>query len=141
MAQRDCPYQIAGGEHWFICGESTGRLGGAMRQESMTDAVLERNKLNKQRDALMVERRNLVKADNAKHEQAARQQALATVTADANGWFQFDGIEPGSYSLYARMNTQDYDLEWSRSITVRRNAAEVKLTADAGRGVQPPQKK
>jgi hypothetical protein len=109
----------------------------AMRNSNFTEATLLRDELLAERALALAERRDLLAVEHGRREQAARAAAVTTTVADARGWFTLTPVPPGSYSLYVRLVTDKFDLDWVEPLTVGDTPVRIDLDESKVHGLPP----
>ncbi len=109
----------------------------AMSKSNFGEAIQLRDELNRQRDAVMAERLDILAAEHGRKEQAARAAALATTTSDSKGWFGLPSVPPGTYKLYARLTRETHDFEWIETVSVGSLPLRVELDETKAHGLPP----
>ena len=107
--------------------------------DQFSEATFRRDDLMSQRKRVLAERADLLAVRHGRHEQMARDAAVARSLADSRGWFGFPSIAPGTYALYARLTKKGMDLEWFEPVTIAGSDVQVELDETSVRGLLPDQ--
>jgi hypothetical protein len=112
----------------------------ALTKDNFTEATEERDRHMNDYRRVLSQRTDVLAALHGRHEAVARNRAVLSRAADEQGYYIFSGVEPGTYTVYARLVKKDLDLEWMETVTVGSDAVRVDLDQTTARGL-PPRKK
>jgi hypothetical protein len=99
----------------------------AMEKGSFSVATREHDDLMRQRSKVVREMVSLQAAEHGSHAAMAAARAQATVASDQSGWYTFNSLQPGIYTVYARISASDYDVEWVEQVQVVSGVTSVQL--------------
>jgi hypothetical protein len=102
---------------------------------NFTEATETRDELMKERERVLEERKDVLAVRHGRVESAARQVALDSAVADTRGWFNFPGLSPGTYTIYARLIDDDLDLQWVETVEVASKTVEIELDESTAQGL------
>ena len=99
----------------------------AMKEESFSIATREHDDLMRQRARVLREMLALQSAEHGGHAAMAAARAQATVASSSSGWYTFSSLQPGTYTVYARLSNSDVDVEWVERVQLTSGVANVQL--------------
>jgi hypothetical protein len=99
----------------------------AMKEESFSIATRQHDDLMRKRARVLREMLALQAAEHGSHAAMAAARAQATVASSSVGWYTFSSLEPGTYTVYARLTNSDVDVEWVERVQVTTGVANVQL--------------
>ena len=99
----------------------------AMKEESFSIATREHDDLMRQRARVLRKMLALQAAEHGGHAAMAAARAQATVASSSSGWYTFSSLQPGTYTVYARLSNSDVDVEWVERVQLTSGVANVQL--------------
>ncbi|MFQ5767948.1 MAG: SH3 domain-containing protein [Acidobacteriota bacterium] len=111
----------------------------AMRDSNFTRGINRKDEIMARRRDLIDEQLKILAARNGRREAAARARARAITVADPQGWFHFEAVPAGDYTLYVRLNQADIDLEWLQPVQVTAEPLKLELDESDATGWFPGQ--
>jgi hypothetical protein len=98
-----------------------------MKEESFSIATREHDDLMRQRARVLREMLALQAAEHGSHAAMAAARAQATVASSSSGWYTFSSLQPGTYTVYARLTNSNVDVEWVERVQLTSGVANVQL--------------